>query len=48
MTSTLVAAAWPTRTLAPLRNPVPVSLIDVLPCGGPPFGVTEDTVGGVR
>jgi hypothetical protein len=44
-----VQFAPPTVTVeppAPVTNPVPVTVISVLPANGPPIGATDDTVGG--
>jgi hypothetical protein len=45
VTSTSVAATVPKSTVAPLAKPVPVTLTDVPPVGGPVDGLTWTTVG---
>jgi hypothetical protein len=47
-TSTAVAATVPKSTVAPLANPVPLTVTDVPPVTGPLAGLTELTVGAGR
>jgi hypothetical protein len=45
-TVTSVATGPPNSTVAPVLNPVPVTVILVPPLAGPDVGETEVTVGG--